>query len=209
MSQPRLVIAERFRSVREMLAAVCAPEFEIVGEAADGYEAVCLCRTHAPDLLLTEVSSPGLSGCDVSRQLGELGAGVRILFFCGTEDHAEILSVLRISPAGLVYKAESLGVLLAALRVIAAGGTYLSALRPAAARVPVGSCSPLTRRESEILRLIAASHTTKEIAGLLGISCRTVDNHRQHLMAKLRLHDVAALTRYVLNRWPCHYPRLA
>lgn len=203
----RLVIIEDQKAIREMLVEVLRvdPNYNLVGESGDGQEALELCFDLKPDLLILDARLPGLNGVDLLRRLTKKLPHVRVLVFSGHENPVLIREMLEAGAHGFVEKTASLGELKKGLETVAGGGTYFGPavaglLRNVVANPDVSNTPDfLTDREREILQLVAESNSTKEIAVKLGISMKTVDNHRTNLMRKLNLHDVASLTRYALE----------
>jgi DNA-binding NarL/FixJ family response regulator len=203
----RLVIIEDQTAIRELLAEILRLDntFQVVGEAGDGQAAVQLCLDLKPDVCVLDAKLPGLNGVDVLRRIVPRLPGMRVLVFSGHEGPQLIRAMLEAGAHGFVEKTAGLMELRRGLEAIAKGGTYFGPsvaglLRSVIAEpvTPAGD-GALTIREREILQLVAESHTTKEIAAKLGISAKTVDNHRTNLMRKLDVHDVAGLTRYALE----------
>src|ERR1043165_1287326 len=182
----RLVIIEDQTAIREMLVEILRLDanYQLVGEAGDGQSAVTLCLEANPDVCVLDAKLPGLNGVDILRRISKKLPQMRVLVFSG---HANPVLVREM------------------LEPVANGGTYfgpaVAALLRNVVANPATSSAPdfLTDREREILQLVAESHSTKEIAAKLGISVKTVDNHRTNLMRKLNLHDVASLTRNALE----------
>jgi DNA-binding NarL/FixJ family response regulator len=204
----RVVIVEDQTAVRQMLAHVLDLEtgYEVVGEAGDGYEAVKLIRETLPDLVILDAKLPGMNGHEVLIALQDLLPNLRVLVFSGYENPILIRDMLSHGAHGFIEKTASLSELRQGIDAVSNGGTYFG---PAAAHsirdlVTSPSTSPdskslMTDREREVLKLIAESHSTKQIAVRLGLSVKTVDNHRTNLMRKLDLHDVASLTRFAIQ----------
>ncbi|MFM1748894.1 MAG: hypothetical protein RLZZ188_2560 [Verrucomicrobiota bacterium] len=203
----RLIIVEDQTAIRELLAEVIRLDdaFQVVGEAGDGQSAVQLCLDLKPDVCVLDAKLPGLNGVDVLRRIVPRLPGMRVLVFSGHESPQLIRAMLEAGAHGFVEKTAGLLELRRGLEAVAKGGTYfgpsVAALLRTVIAEPAGSVGDgaLTDREREILQLVAESHTTKEIAAKLGISAKTVDNHRTNLMRKLDVHDVAGLTRYALE----------
>ena len=203
----RIVIVEDQTAIREMLAEILRidPAYKIVGECGDGQQACQLCLDLKPDLLVLDARLPGLSGVDILRRIGKQLKNTRVLIFSAYESPALVREMLEAGAHGFVEKTAGLGEFKKGLETIAHGGTYFGPGVAALLRTVVANNSPtsgmdtLTDREREILKLVAESNSTKEIAQKLGISVKTVDNHRTNLMRKLNLHDVASLTRYALE----------
>ena len=204
----RLVIVEDQTAIREMLADMLRldPNYELVGEAGDGPQAVALCLETKPDVCVLDAKLPGLHGVDVLRRIAKKLPGMRVLVFSGYENPTLLREILEAGAHGFVEKSAGLREFKRGLETVANGGSYFGPavaelMRNAVAQPQKSdpAADPITDREREVLRLVAESHTTREIAAKLGISAKTVDNHRTNLMRKLDLHDVASLTRYALE----------
>lgn len=203
----RLVIIEDQTAIREMLAEILRLDtnYELVGEAGEGQAAVQLCTDVKPDIIVLDAKLPGLNGVDILRRLSKRLPHMRVLVFSGHENPILVREMIEAGAHGFVEKTAGLFEFKKGLETVASGGTYfgpaVAALLRNVVANPGVSNTPdfLTDREREILQLIAESHSTKDIAAKLGISMKTVDNHRTNLMRKLNLHDVASLTRYALD----------
>jgi DNA-binding NarL/FixJ family response regulator len=203
----RLVIVEDQTAIREMLVEILHmdPNYKLVGESGDGQSAYTLCMEVKPDLLVLDAKLPGLNGVDLLRRISKQLKNVRVLIFSGHENPVLVREMLEAGAHGFVEKTAGLVEFKKGLETVANGGTYFGPAVAALLRNVVANPSAsatadfLTDREREILQLVAESHSTKEIASKLGISVKTVDNHRTNLMRKLNLHDVASLTRYALE----------
>ncbi len=203
----RLVIIEDQTAIREMLVEILRNDsnYQLVGESGDGQSAYTLCMELKPDLIVLDAKLPGLNGVDLLRRLGKQIKNLRVLIFSGHENPVLIREMLEAGAHGFVEKTAGLLEFKKGLETVANGGTYFgptvaSLLRNVVANPAASSSADfLTDREREILQLVAESHSTKEIAAKLGISVKTVDNHRTNLMRKLNLHDVASLTRYAME----------
>ena len=203
----RLVIVEDQTAVREMLAEILALDgnYDLVGQCGDGQEGLRMCLELKPDLVILDAKLPGLNGVEVLRRLIKRLPSLRVLVFSGHENPVVVRQMLEAGAHGFVEKTAGFVEFKRGLATVAAGGTYFG---PAIASVlrnvvshPESAGSPdlLTEREREIIQLVAEGNSTKEIAAKLGISAKTVDNHRTNLMRKLNIHDVASLTRHALK----------
>lgn len=209
----RIVIVEDHTAIREMLAEILRtdPSYKIVGESGDGQKALTLIVETKPDVLVLDARLPGLSGVDILRRLNKQLKNTRVLVFSGYETPALVREMLEAGAHGFIEKTAGLVEFKKGLETVANGGTYFgpgvaALLRNVVANnTPEGSPDVLTDREREILKLVAESHSTREIAQKLEISVKTVDNHRTNLMRKLNLHDVASLTRYALETGLVHH----
>jgi len=207
----RVLLADDHQIVREGLRSLLdrEPGVTIVGEVADGSEAVDAARDTVPDVVIMDLTMPGLNGVDATRILTSEMPQVRVLCLSMHADRHMVSTVLRAGAAGYLVKECAATELINALHVVASNGTYLS---PSVAGVIVrdyvartSGVAPadepaLTNRERQVLQLIAEGHGTKEIAVRLHISAKTVATHREHIMSKLDLHSVAALTKHAIRR---------
>jgi DNA-binding NarL/FixJ family response regulator len=203
----RLVIIEDQTAIREMLVEILALDknYKLVGQCGEGQAGLQMCLDLKPDLVVLDAKLPGLNGVELLRRLTKKLPLLRVLVFSGHENPVVVRQMLEAGAHGFVEKTAGFTEFKKGLATIATGGTYFgpaiaSVLRNVVAN-PESGGSPdfLTEREREILQLVAEGHSTKEIAAKLGISAKTVDNHRTNLMRKLNIHDVASLTRHALE----------
>jgi DNA-binding NarL/FixJ family response regulator len=181
-------------------------EFEVVGEAASGSEALALTSELHPDVVVLDISMPEVSGLEVAGRLRESSPNTRVLILSMHDDAEYVLESVRAGAHGYLLKDTAATELRDAIRAICQGQSYFSppvASRLSAAvreeRATQAGLEQLTGREREVLLGIARGRTNKEIAGQLGISHRTVETHRESLMRKLQLRTVAELTRFALG----------
>lgn len=208
--ESRIVIAEDHTILREGLRALLSSEAElrVVGEAKDGREAIQCAEQLEPDLILMDLSMPKMNGVEAIREIKNRIPETRVLALTVHKAEEFVLEVLQAGADGYVLKDASSEELVMAIRSVLGGQRYLS---PAVSQMVIDgylagrkTCeSPwdtLTKREREILKLIAEGHKNKEIADYLCISVKTVEKHRANLMKKLDLHSAAALTAYAMER---------
>jgi len=202
----RVLLAEDHQIVRQGVRHLLEKAgHEVVGEASDGQEAVQLARTLLPDIAVLDVAMPRMNGLDTAREIRSLSPKTKTILLTMYTDKAYILDAIKVGAKGYVVKTEAADDLIRAIREIARGEIYLS---PSIANSFVGAylddsqlpADTLTRRERQVLHLIAEGNTTKEIAHQLNISFKTADSHRSHLMRKLDLHDIAGLVRYAIQK---------
>jgi DNA-binding NarL/FixJ family response regulator len=178
--------------------------FVVIGEAVRGEEAVLRARALGADVVVVDEELPDLSGLEVARLLNRQVPGAGIVLLTVRREEAFVLEALRAGVTGYVLKSQASGDLLHAIREVRGGALYLSPQisRTLGETTPdrLRVADPLTAREREVLRLIAESHTTREIASNLGISVKTAECHRTNIMKKLDLHDTAGLVRYAIRR---------
>jgi DNA-binding NarL/FixJ family response regulator len=208
----RIVIAEDHTILREGLKSLLAAsaDLAIVGEAADGREAIHRCRELKPDLLLLDLSMPRLGGLDAIGEVRRQAPATKILVLTVHKTEEYVLASLRAGAAGYVLKDATHQELLAAIRTVLSGKRYLSPdiadkvidgyLQGRKNDVPATPWERLTPREREVLKLVAEGSKNREIADFLCISLKTVEKHRDSLMKKLDLHSAAALTAYAIKK---------
>ena len=182
-------------------------QYEIVAVATDGVEALRLALEHKPQLVILDVNMPGMYGLDVAREIQRELPFTRLVFLTCRTDESCIREAMRLGAKGYILKSEPLSEIQVALRKVMASGVYISPgflgtllsqwLQDQAQEVEAVS---LSLRERQVLKLIAEGHSTKQIAAMLAISAKTADSHRTRLMAKLGVHEVAALVRYAIRQ---------
>ena len=206
-----IVLADDHPVVRQGVRALLdrEPGFRVVGETGDGLEAVRLVELLSPRVLVVDLMMPGLSGLEVTRQVTRRSPQTRVVVLSMHATEAYVLEVLRNGATGYVLKEASAADLVTAVREVAAGRRYLSsqlsqhaldAYAQKARATPPDAYATLTTREREVFHLAAEGRTSAQIAGRLGISPRTAETHRAHLMRKLGLRTRADLVRFALDR---------
>ncbi|MFN8458120.1 MAG: response regulator transcription factor [Anaerolineae bacterium] len=179
-------------------------DFRVVDEAADGMETLRLASQLCPDIVLLDVSMPGLSGIQVTRQLKEILPKVRVLILTVHEDESLLREAVQAGASGYIVKRAVESELIDAIRTIWHGNLYIhptmthALLKDLTPRLvaPKTSLEPLTPREMEVIGLIAQGYTNRQIAENLNLSIRTVESHRAHITSKLGLHSRLELVRY-------------
>lgn len=205
----RVLVADDHALVREGIRHVLDAESDIVvvAEAANGREAVDLALTHRPDVVVLDITMPEETGLKAAARLRDLLPSARVLLL-SMHDHVEyVREGMRIGTHGYILKDSAGEELRAAIRAVHAGGTFFSPavvrrLSSGEAAAPAQAHSlleALTPRERDVLQGVARGLTNKAIAAELGISRRTVEAHRESLMKKLEIHNVAGLTRFALE----------
>lgn len=201
-----VVLADDHALVRQGVRMLLERErFTVVGEAADGLEAIALARELHPDVAVVDMVMPMLNGLGAVREITRLSPRTRVVMLTmHTEEH-HILEALRTGVKGCVLKTQAVEHLVQAIREVCAGGVYLSpsvsgaVVQAYLARTEL-TVDPLTTRERQVLQLIAEEKTTKEVAVILGVSLKTAESHRGKLMQKLDIHSTAGLVRYAVRR---------
>jgi DNA-binding NarL/FixJ family response regulator len=209
MNPIRVVIVDDHALLRAGLRGLLAAleGVEIVGEAADGLKALELVEALRPDILMTDISMPGLDGLGLTMAVSSGPTETRVIILSMHTEVAYADKAVRAGAAGYLVKDSAVAEVELAVRAVARGESYLSPVvskhvvagyaRMAEARV--AEPDPLTPRQREVLKLIAEGLTTKAIARRLDISAKTADTHRVQLMERLGIHDIAGLVRYAIR----------
>ena len=202
----QIFIADDHQMVREGLKMLLERAgFKVVGEASDGQEAVRRVRDLVPDVAVLDLAMPLLNGLEAAREILRDSPRTRpILLTMHTED-PYVTAALRVGVKAYVLKTQSGLDLVQAIQEVCRGRIYLS---PGISRTVVEAYlaktelppDPLSPREREVLQLVAGGKTTKEIARLLGVGVKTVENHRTRILSKLDIHETAGLVRYAIRR---------
>ena len=211
MNKIRVLLAEDHTIVRKGLRSLLDGEvgMEVIGEAEDGREAIQMTQQLLPDVVLMDISMPELNGLEATRQIKERFPEVKVLVLTRHADEEYVFQILRAGASGYVVKKAAPAELILAIQAVYRGDSFLSPsisrhvieeyIRKADA-MEENSYDRLTDREREVLQLIAEGHPNREIAELLHISVKTVENHRASLMDKLHIYSTAELTRYAIRK---------
>jgi DNA-binding NarL/FixJ family response regulator len=207
----KIVLADDHALVRGGIRSLLErlPGVRVIAEVSDGREAVAAVESLAPDIVVMDISMPGLNGIDAATRITRKHPGVRVLVLSMHAGGDYVLQALAAGAAGYLVKDAATTELALAVEAVRRGETYLSATLPkellvrhleqkANPRIEV--IKSLTPRMREILQLIAEGKSSKEIAFLLNLSIKTIETHRMHLMARLDIHDVAGLVRYAVRQ---------
>jgi DNA-binding NarL/FixJ family response regulator len=212
MNRITVLLAEDHHIVREGVRSLLDHErdIEVVGEAETGRQAMQLTRKLRPAVVVMDIAMPLLNGLEATRQIRKEFPDTKVLILSAHSDDAYVEQVALLGAAGFLLKQSSSHVLITAIREVLKRNTFycpsiskrvLDRSQTSAARGEESKnrSSRLSSREVEVLRLIAEGEPNKQVAAELGLSFKTVDKHRQHLMAKLNIHDTAGLTRYAIS----------
>lgn len=176
------------------------PGYQVIAECADGRQAVDDIERTRPDVVLLDIAMPGLSGIEVARLVRRSNSDVRILILSSIDRREVVDQAFEAGANGYLLKDFILDELQQALLAVMEQRPFLSSkINERAVTDPGSPCEGLTLRQTEILRLVANGHTTKEIARDLGISPKTVEFHRARLMQRIGVHDVTGLTRFAVQ----------
>jgi DNA-binding NarL/FixJ family response regulator len=205
-----ILIADDHQIVRSGLRNLFENEadMEVVAEAEDGRAAVRMARDFSPNVVVMDIGMPQLNGVEATRQIKAQSPGAKVITLSENSDRQFVSEALKAGAFGCLPKAVGFEELTSAVRAVASGNVYLS---PSVANVVIsdyvrnGESRPstaytvLSPREREVLQLMAEGKSTKEVAGNLKVSVKTVETHRAKLMDKLNLHSVAELTKYAIR----------
>jgi two-component system response regulator NreC len=212
MKKTKIVVAEEYTIVREGLCCLLRtfPEILVAGETGDGFELLELAETLSPDLILTGLALPKLSGTDAIRLIKKRFPAIKIvvLTFHSSEEH--LIESFRVGADGYVLKRASRSELETAIKSVLSGNHFVS---PGITREVINAYLEnqnipghdpwkklLTNREKTTLKLVAEGYTSREIAQFLSISVRTAEKHRANLMNKLDIHSIAGLTSFAISK---------
>ena len=206
MKRIRILLADDHGVVRQGFKMILGAQadMEIVGEAANGREAVEQAERLKPDIVVMDVAMPELNGIEATRRLAESAPHVRVLALSMHKDSVYVRETLRAGARGYLLKDSGANDLVAAVRAVANGEGYLSpavsnAVLDDYRRHVTNAIDLLTSREREVLQMLAEGKTNKEIAATLNLSVYTVDAHRGHIMEKLNLHSINELVRFAVR----------
>jgi two-component system response regulator NreC len=201
-----VLLADDHNVVRQGFKSILEREgFHVVAEASDGREALRLAQLHQPDVAILDLAMPHLNGLDAAAEILRATPGTAVIALTMHVDEHQVVAAIRIGVRGYVVKTQPADELIQAIRIVVAGGTYLS---PKVGNVAVdaylsgrtGPSNPLTPREREVLQLVAEGRTSKEIAQTLTLSVKTVESYRSRIMEKLGIHEIAGLVRYAIRQ---------
>jgi len=211
MKRITVLLAEDHAIVREGFRSLLKHEhdIEVVGEAQSGREAVAMVKKLRPAVVVMDIAMPLLNGLEATRQIHKDVPATKVLILSAHSDDAYVDQVAALGASGFLLKQTSSHVLATAIREVQKGKTFFS---PDVSKRLNGrneksqdrngnfkkKNNQLSSREVEVLQLIAEGEPNKQVAAELGVSFKTVDKHRQHLMGKLNIHDIAGLTRYAI-----------
>jgi DNA-binding NarL/FixJ family response regulator len=202
----RILLADEQVIFREGVRALLEREgLDVVAEASDGREALRLATTLQPDVAILDLSLPVLNGLDATREILRASPGTRSIVLTVLADRQNVLDTLRAGARGYVVRTQAAADLVLAIHEVSRGSIYLS---PSVSGIVVEAyltlsdtpSDPLTPRERQVLQLVAEGRKTREIAELLGVSVKTAESHRVHIMGKLGIRQTAGLVRYAIRQ---------
>ena len=206
----RILLADDHTIILDGLCSLLGKnqDFKVVGRASDGTSAVRLAASLSPDIVIMDVSMPGLNGIDAARRILAENPKTKIIALSMHNDGRYISAALKSGAMGYILKESAFEELIAAIRTVMKGQCYLSASIAAVVikdyirhleKTESGVFSVLTPREREVLQALSEGLSTKEIASRLGVSIKTVETYRSQIMEKLDIHSIAELTKYAIR----------
>jgi DNA-binding NarL/FixJ family response regulator len=206
--RPRVLLADDHTIIMEGLASVLSPEFDIVGRAEDGRQLMMLAEKLKPDVIVADISMPLLNGIEAARQLKKEDSRSRIIFLTMHPEADLATEAFRAGASGYVLKSSAAKELKTAILEALNGRTYVTPriakeVLEGLMRGPAEGddrLQSLTPRQREVLQLVAEGHTSKEIAGILNVSAKTVEFHKGRIKMELGLRSIAELTQFAVKR---------
>jgi len=212
MQKAKILIADDHRVVIEGIKSALReyPEFDIVGEAVDGLQAVEKAKSLHPDIVIMDISMPNLNGIEATRQINQLSPETRIVIYTMYSDKELVIDLFKAGISAYVLKDDPLSDLILALKAVQGGGTYFSTMAPTILvrhmeeleeeRTEGDSFDALSQREKEVFLLLAEGKSIKKIAGELFISPKTVESHKYNIMEKLQATSAVDLTKIAIRK---------
>ena len=204
MGMTKILIADDHDVVRSGLRALLSeqPNWQVVGEAADGKEAVAQVLKTAPDVAIVDYSLPVLNGVEVTRQIRQRSPGTEVIIFTMHDNNSLIHDLLQAGALGYLLKSDAKRLLLTAVETVADHKPFFTGMVSETllqSFLTKGNDCPLTARERSVVQLIAEGHSNKKIASILNLSVKTVETHRTAAMRKLELNSLPDLVRYAVR----------
>jgi DNA-binding NarL/FixJ family response regulator len=206
----KVLLVDDHKIMREGISALLRKysEFEVVGQAADGRQALEMASHLKPDIVIMDVGMPNLNGVEATKQLLSINPNVKVMALSTHSDGAVVAKMIKAGALGYMLKESAFEELIEALNTLQEGRTFLcnkiskvvfSDYVGLVTNAKTREGDGLSNREREVLQLVAEGHTTKEIAEVLNLSTKTIDSHREHIMEKLGIRNVAGLTKYAIR----------
>jgi DNA-binding NarL/FixJ family response regulator len=212
MSKTKILIVDDHRVVIEGIKSALQeyPEFEVVGEALDGLQAVESAGSLGPEIVIMDISMPNLNGIEATRQIKELDPEIGIIIYSMYSDEGFVIDLFNAGISAYVLKDDPLSDLILALKAVKSGGTYFSTMAPTILTrhmeemeeksTSKDSIDALSQREREVFKLLAEGMSIKEVANELFISPKTVESHKYNIMEKLQATSIVDLTKIAIRK---------
>ena len=207
MKRPRILLADDHRMIAEGLRSLIEPEFELVGIVGDGHALLAAAEKLRPDVIVTDITMPQMNGIEALRQIRKTDKDVRFIFLTMHPDVKYAVNAFEAGALGYVLKHSAPSELSAAIRSALKGKVYVTSLlagefiegRKKGSQERYEESAYLTRRQREVLQLLAEGRSAKEIASLLNISTRTAEYHKYQMMKQLKVKTTAELIQYAVR----------
>jgi DNA-binding NarL/FixJ family response regulator len=199
MSKPKILLADDHKIVLDGLRGLLEEEFELAGTVTDGRDLVEQALHLRPDVIVADISMPLLNGIDAVTKLREAGCGAHVVFLTMHSDATYARRAMQAGGSGYVLKHSASDELVAAIREVLRGGTYISPAVQLSPGPAAGARHDLTTRQREVLQLLAEGKSAKEIGAILDISQRTVEAHKYRMMDDLGVKTTAQLVQYAIR----------
>ncbi len=206
----KILLVDDHEIMREGMCALLKrlPDLEIVGQASDGRSGISLAKEFSPDIVIMDIGMPNLNGIEATRQLLTDNPRLKVMALSTHSDGTIVAKMLKAGASGYMLKESAFSELMEGIAAMMEGKTYLCSriskvvfsdyvTMLSSPQWPGGET--LTSRENEVLQLVAEGKTSKEISQILNVSVKTIDSHREHIMEKLSIHNVAGLTKYAVR----------
>ncbi|NLH15195.1 MAG: response regulator transcription factor [Phycisphaerae bacterium] len=206
----RILLVDDHEIMREGMCALLKrlPDIDIVGQASDGRSAISMAKEFSPDIVIMDIGMPNLNGIEATRQLLIDNPRLKVMALSTHSDGTIVAKMLKAGASGYMLKESAFSELMEGIAAMMEGKTYLCSRisKVVFSDYVTMLSSPqwsggdtLTSRENEVLQLVAEGKTSKEISQVLNVSVKTIDSHREHIMEKLSIHNVAGLTKYAVR----------
>lgn len=206
----RILLVDDHEIMREGMCALLKrlPDIDIVGQASDGRSAISMAKEFSPDIVIMDIGMPNLNGIEATRQLLIDNPRLKVMALSTHSDGTIVAKMLKAGASGYMLKESAFSELMEGIAAMIKGKTYLCSRisKVVFSDYVTMLSSPqwsggdtLTSRENEVLQLVAEGKTSKEISQVLNVSVKTIDSHREHIMEKLSIHNVAGLTKYAVR----------
>jgi DNA-binding NarL/FixJ family response regulator len=212
MTKTTIVLADDHRVVIEGIkSALCDnPEFEVIGEATDGWEALKIADTLKPDIMILDISMPGLSGIEVVKKIKQKITDIKIVIYTMHSSKEFVIDLVKTGISGYVLKEDPVSDLILSLKAVTTGTTYFSTMTPDVLQKQMHGLeekevfkdpyNSLSLREQEVFKHLAEGISIKEIADKLFISPKTVESHKYNIMEKLKAKSIVELTKIAIKK---------
>ena len=212
MQKASVLIVDDHKAIIEGIksALKASPDFEVIGECADGKTALAMIRAKKPDLVVLDISIPDINGVEVTRQIQKLGLKARIVIYTMHADSQFVIDLFKYGISAYVLKDDPLTDLMRALEAVKSGGTYFNQMAPTvlarrleeleSLQANNHALSNLSDREREVFVLLAQGEPIKEIAHQLHISSKTVESHKYNIMEKLQVKSIVDMTKLAIRK---------